>query len=224
MAQENTSATPYSADPMFQQYYDEILASMTPSTVEYTAPTVDEIASQISSYLRPAVDRQIENRRLQTAQQRAATDVDAASRGILPSTWVTDIKQRLMQSEAADVAAAESDYRAQLLQGVYNRQAAESDRAYQIAMFNAQMRQQAEADAYSRAGDMYNLYLQNKKSGPGKKDIDLDGDDTDGDDTIGLPLPEYLAYLKYLRAADAKKKTAASTRGGVLKPATAIVR
>lgn len=163
----DTANGAYGADPMFQQYYNEILASMTPQTIEYQAPTADEIAAQISSYLRPAVDQQIRNRQQSTLQQRAATDADAASRGILASTWVTDIKNRLMQSEAADVAAAESDYRAQLLQGVYNRQAQEADRAHQIAMFNAQMRQQAESDAYQRAGDMYNLYLQNKKSSGG---------------------------------------------------------
>lgn len=155
----------YDADPKFQEYYQQILAGMNPNTIEYQAPTADEIASQISEYLRPAVDQQIRSRREATAQQRAQTDADAASRGILSSTWVTDIKNRLKQSENADIAAAESDYRAQLLQGVYNRQAQEADRANQIAMFNAQMKQQAEADAYKRAGDMYNLYLSNKSRG-----------------------------------------------------------
>lgn len=178
MAKKATSA--YSADPVFQQYYDAILSSLNPETIEYEAPSADAIAEQISAYLRPAVDQQIADRRIATQQQRAATDADAASRGILSSTWVTDIKNRLMQSEAADVAAAESDYRAQLLQGVYNRQAAEADRANQIAMFNAQMRQQAESDAYKRAGDMYNLYLANKKSGSGGKHSSNGDDDGDG--------------------------------------------
>lgn len=182
----DTATGAYGADPMFQQYYNEILASMTPQTIEYQAPTADEIASQISAYLRPAVDQQIRNRQQSTLQQRAATDADAASRGILASTWVTDIKNRLMQSEAADVAAAESDYRSQLLQGVYNRQAAEADRANQIAMFNAQMRQQAEKDAYSRAGDMYNLYLQNKKSSGGGRD---------GSDSTDEDVDEYTKFL-----------------------------
>lgn len=167
MADEATT-NPYAADPQFQQYYQQILASMTPQTIDYQAPTADEIASQISAYLRPAVDQQIRNRQQSTLQQRAATDADAASRGILASTWVTDIKHRLHQQETADIAAAESDYRSQLLQGVFNRQAQEADRANQIAMFNAQMRQQAESDAYKRAGDMYNLYLQ-KKRGSGSK-------------------------------------------------------
>lgn len=167
MANEATTS-PYSADPEFQKYYEQIFASMTPQTIDYQAPSADEIAAQISEYLRPAVDQQIRNRQMSTRQQRAATDADAASRGILSSTWVTDIKNRLYQQETADIAAAESDYRSQLLQGVFNRQAQEADRANQIAMFNAQMRQQAEADAYNRAGDMYNLYLQ-KKRGSGSK-------------------------------------------------------
>lgn len=165
---DEVNTNPYAADPQFQQYYQQILASMTPQTIDYQAPTAAEIASQISAYLRPAVDQQIRNRQQSTLQQRAATDADAASRGILASTWVTDIKNRLHQQETADIAAAESDYRSQLLQGVFNRQAQEADRANQIAMFNAQMRQQAESDAYNRAGDMYNLYLQ-KKRGSGSK-------------------------------------------------------
>lgn len=186
----DTANGAYSADPMFQQYYNEILASMTPQTIDYQAPTADEIASQISAYLRPAVDQQIRNRQQSTLSQRAATDADAASRGILASTWVTDIKNRLMQSEAADVAAAESDYRAQLLQGVYNRQAQEADRANQIAMFNAQMRQQAESDAYQRAGDMYNLYLQNKKSSGGGG-----GGSGGTEESLGAEDDEYTKFL-----------------------------
>lgn len=157
----------YDADPVFQKYYEQILAGMNPNTIEYTAPTADEIAAQISEYLRPAVDQQIRSRQEATAQQRAATDADAAARGILSSTWVTDIKNRLKQSENADIAAAESNYRSQLLEGVFNRQAQEADRANQIAIFNAQMRAQAEKDAYQRAGDMYNLYLKKKASGGG---------------------------------------------------------
>lgn len=157
----------YNADPDFQRFYKQILAGMSPETIDYSSPTAQEIAAQISEYLRPATEQQIRNRQLATGRQRAQTDADAASRGILSSTWVTDIKNRLMQSESADIAAIESDYRSQLLQGVYNRQAQEADRALQIAMFNAQMRQQAEKDAYSRAGDMYNLYLQSKRRGSG---------------------------------------------------------
>ncbi len=52
----------YNADPVFQQYYEQILAGMNPNTIEYTAPTADEIAAQISEYLRPAVDQQIRSR------------------------------------------------------------------------------------------------------------------------------------------------------------------
>ena len=157
--------TPYGADPQFQAYYDAISSQIAPQTVDYTAPTIDEIAAQISGYLRPSTDAQIRSRQAATVKQRAATDADAASRGMLPSTWVTDYKNRLAQQENADIADIESAYRAQLLQGVASRQQEEADRAYQIAMFNAQMRQAAEESAYNRAGDMYQIYLNRKSHG-----------------------------------------------------------
>ena len=197
MAEETTQTGAYSADPQFQQYYNEILASMTPQTIDYTVPTADEIAAQISEYLRPSVDQQIRNRQNATRQQRAQTDADAASRGILASTWVTDIKNRLAQSENADIAAAESDYRSQLLQGVFNRQAQEADRANQIAMFNAQMRQQSEADAYKRAADMYNIYLQKRKgggSGGKKKEEEPSVEDNAPLPSITPPKPDLIWF------------------------------
>lgn len=194
----------YDADPVFQQYYEQILAGMNPNTIDYTAPTAEELAAQISEYLRPAVDQQIRSRQEATAQQRAATDADAAARGILSSTWVTDIKNRLKQSENADIAAAESNYRSQLLEGVFNRQAQEADRATQIAMFNAQMRQQAEKDAYQRAGDMYNLYLKKKSSGGGGAGSAAGADGAGGFDAND---PEYLQWLaqNYLKGRVSSK-------------------
>lgn len=210
---DEVNTNPYAADPQFQQYYQQILASMTPQTIDYQAPTADEIASQISAYLRPAVDQQIRNRQQSTLQQRAATDADAASRGILASTWVTDIKNRLHQQETADIAAAESDYRSQLLQGVFNRQAQEADRANQIAMFNAQMRQQAESDAYNRAGDMYNLYLQKKKGSGSAKQPEAQIQGTQGDaDPLNLRGFVYEAYLRAKKEADRIKSAALKPR------------
>lgn len=190
----------YDADPDFQRFYKQILEGMSPETIDYKAPTAEEIAAQISEYLRPAVDQQIRNRQLATGRQRAQTDADAASRGILASTWVTDIKNRLMQNESADIAAAESDYRSQLLQGVYNRQAQEADRALQIAMFNAQMKQDAEKEAYSRAGDMYNLWLKTRRGGGGGGGGGNGGSSGSGDNGAGGSDKEsaYLAYLREL--------------------------
>ena len=223
----DTATGAYSTDPMFQQYYNEILASMTPQTIDYQAPTADEIAAQISAYLRPAVDQQIRNRQQSTLQQRAATDADAASRGILSSTWVTDIKNRLMQSEAADVAAAESDYRAQLLQGVYNRQAQDADRALQIAQFNAQMRQQAEQDAYGRAADMYNIYLQNKKSGGSRPGSNSPGGDDGAGDNGLMTYEEFLRRQQELLKTGAEKvlknKLKPDLIGGLTRPGRPVL-
>ena len=183
------ATSPYGADPMFQEYYDAISAQLMPQTIEYTAPTVDEIASQISSYLRPSTDAQIKARQQATIKQRAATDADAASRGMLASTWVTDYKNRLSMQENSDIADIESAYRAQLLQGVAVRQQDEANRAYQIAMFNAQMKQAAEESAYGRAGDMYQIYLNNRGSGSGH------GSNNNGDATITDNFEELLKQV-----------------------------
>lgn len=171
MAEEKTIGAYGSADPKFQEYYDAIAAQLSPQTIEYTAPTLEEIAAQISGYLRPSTDAQIKARQQTTLRQRAATDVDAASRGMLSSTWVTDYKNRLGQQENADIADIENAYRAQLLQGVAARQQDEANRAYQIAMFNAQMRQAAENSAYQRAGDMYQIYRNGRVSARPPKEV-----------------------------------------------------
>ena len=101
-------------------YYNSILKSLgsskiLPDTITYealgyTMPTQTELSAQIAEYLRPQYDSDISSRKAQTTQNRAAIDIDAASRGMGASTWVTDAKTRQMNSEAADIANLESNY------------------------------------------------------------------------------------------------------------------
>ena len=111
-------------------YYSAILGQLgnsgvNPEKITYEAlgyemPTEVEIAQKISEYLRPNYDRAISSRRAQTTQNRAALDIDAASRGMGSSTWLTDAKNRQALAEAADIAGLESDYGTNLAQNVYN--------------------------------------------------------------------------------------------------------
>ena len=86
----------------------------------YNLPTTDkdEIKSYVESYLRTAYDQSIENRRKQTEADRAMIDLDAYSRGMGGSTWVTDAKQRLQDAEADDIAKMEANYQAGLNEAV----------------------------------------------------------------------------------------------------------
>ena len=124
---------------------------------EYKLPTTDkdEIKSYVESYLRTAYDQSIENRRKQTEADRAMIDLDAYSRGMGGSTWVTDAKQRLQDAEADDIAKMEANYQAGLNEAVLNQ--------YNQAVAQGLA---AQNNAYDLAKDLYSLG-QNAKAGVG---------------------------------------------------------
>ena len=123
----------------------------------YNLPTTDkdEIRSYVESYLRTAYDQSIENRRKQTEADRAMIDLDAYSRGMGSSTWVTDAKQRLQDAEADDIANMEANYQAGLNEAVLNQ--------YNQAVAQGLA---AQNNAYDLAKDLYSLG-QNAKAGVG---------------------------------------------------------
>ena len=123
----------------------------------YNLPTTDkdEIKSYVESYLRTAYDQSIENRRKQTEADRAMIDLDAYSRGMGGSTWVTDAKQRLQDAEADDIAKMEANYQAGLNEAVLNQ--------YNQAVAQGLA---AQNNAYDLAKDLYSLG-QNAKAGVG---------------------------------------------------------
>lgn len=96
-----------------------------------------ELANQIAAYLRPYTENAINARKQQTIKNRAAIDVDAASRGMGASTWVTDAKNRQAQAEAADIANLENTYLGNLNQSVFSADQAQRERAYNAAAQNA---------------------------------------------------------------------------------------
>jgi hypothetical protein len=96
-----------------------------------------ELANQIAAYLRPYTENAIRQRQQQTVANRAAIDVDAASRGMGASTWVTDAKNRQVKAEAADIANLENTYLGNLNQSVFSADQAQRERAYNAALQNA---------------------------------------------------------------------------------------
>lgn len=123
----------------------------------YKLPTTDkdEIRSYVESYLRSAYDQSIEDRRRQTEKNRAMIDLDAYSRGMGGSTWVTDAKQRLQDAEADDIVKMEANYQAGLNEAVLNQ--------YNQAVAQGLA---AQNNAYDLAKDLYSLG-QNARAGVG---------------------------------------------------------
>ena len=128
---------------------------------QYNTPTtnMDEIRASVESYMRNAYDQSIAERKKQTEEERAMIDLDAYSRGLGSSTWVTDAKQRLQDAEADDIAKMEANYQAGLSEAVLNQ-------------YNAAVAQglAAQDNAYALAAELYNLG-QNAKAGVGSASI-----------------------------------------------------
>lgn len=93
---------------------------ITPSKIEVEDQTQEGLAQQIAAYLRPYTENAIRQRQKQTVTDRAAADVDAASRGMIGSTWLSDAKNRMAAAEASDIAGIENEYMGNLLQQVFN--------------------------------------------------------------------------------------------------------
>lgn len=124
-----------------RKYYEDTLAG-------YNLPTVDKEAlqSEIAKYLRPAYDQAIANRKKATEENRALTDIDAYSRGMGASTWVTDAKNRMSGEEASDVSNMESNYAAALTQALLEQ--LNTNKAQELTAKN---------NAYTMALQLYNL-------------------------------------------------------------------
>lgn len=131
--------------------FGKMLNTFWPEDVTYDALSESEIKEQVAAWLRPGYDQAILNRQEQTKSYAAELDVDALSRGMGSSTYVTDAKSRLLKNEARDIASLEGDYGASLAQAVYERLDSEKDRELEVTLYNKDMEQNAYELAYSAA-------------------------------------------------------------------------
>lgn len=135
--------------------YNQALGILSPNHVSYSMPSYSSLMSENAGILRPQYDSAIAQRQRQTLENRSEIDVDAASRGMGRSTYVTDVKGRAMDKEAEDVARLESDYSAALAKAVqeqYDRHLANKLAADQ---FNAQAQLAAQNAAFNYASGLY---------------------------------------------------------------------
>ena len=148
-------------DAKLQSQYDTIHSQLQGSGA-YTPITLpeqslDSITEQLAQIYRPQIERAIAQRYGATKQQKAAIDVDAASRGMGTSTWVTDAKNRIMNAEAADVAGLESDYASQLAGDALTQYQNYLSDKLKLDQYNQQLRATMEGAAYDQAMQQYQL-------------------------------------------------------------------
>jgi murein DD-endopeptidase MepM/ murein hydrolase activator NlpD len=109
----------------FQGIYDSILASMGDDAT---------LKANLEAALRPMYDQSVEALRQKRIANNAAIDVDAASRGMGNSTWVTDAKLRQLRGESDQLASLNANYNNQLYSALLDAIKDRDDTAYNQAM------------------------------------------------------------------------------------------
>ena len=146
-------------DANLQTQYDNILSHLSDSgaytPLSMPEQTLDGITEQLAQIYRPQVERAIAQRYGATKQQKAAIDVDAASRGVGTSTWVTDAKNRIMNAEAADIAGLESDYISQLSGDALKQYQNYLGDKLKLDQYNQQLQAALGGAAYDQAMQQY---------------------------------------------------------------------
>lgn len=155
------------ANTVLNDYYSKIIKELPADTIERAVistpeQSVESISEQVRGYLQPQYDASVRQRQEQTKQNQAAIDVDAASRGMTPSTWVTDSKSRQLSAEASDIADLGSNYTSTLAEQVasryenyLNRKAGidevNAGNQIEVDKWNSQVKTALEELAYTRA-------------------------------------------------------------------------
>ena len=143
----------------FEDFYSATRAAYEPVQVEIEDFDREEKAAQLSGWLRPTYDQAIADRERRTDTARAELDADALSRNMGTSAYVTDVKGRMLDSEARDVATLEAQFGAEVQKYLLEMEQSHSERKTETDIFNAGEWNDAMQKAYDSAMTMYNNYL-----------------------------------------------------------------
>lgn len=182
----------------YQSIYGQLQGSGGYTPLSMPEQTLDSITEQLSNVLRPQYERAIAQRYGATKQQKASIDVDAASRGMGSSTWVTDAKNRIMNAEAADIAGMESDYASQLAGDALNQYNNYLGDKLALDKYNQGLLQALGDDAYNRAMQQLSAGLISPVSKGGRGGGNPSGGDNPLDEIGDIGIND--EYLKALRA------------------------
>lgn len=155
----------------YLEKYKQLQSALIAPTINYTPTSRDQYLADIQAALRPGYDLAIAQRQKQTDANKAELDVDAASRGMGASTWLSDVKDRQNRYESEDIATLESQYAAAQAQQLLN--ALQGEKANQLAadQFNASLLANRDATLLGLAGNFLSATKPGKTT---KKSTDYD--------------------------------------------------
>lgn len=153
-------------EDLVYSYANSLYSAANPQKVVYEAQSEAALREQIVSWLRPAYEQAIAQRKKLTEQYRAELDADAISRGMGGSTYVTDVKGRQSEAEAEDIAGYETDYAAQLAKHLSEALDTEKERALNADLTNSEREHEAYMQAYSAALTLFTAYKSASAGSP----------------------------------------------------------
>lgn len=151
----------------FNALYDKFYTKLNTNPIEYNPQSASTLKDSLARAMRPAYDKQVQQRRETAAANRAAIDADASARGMGSSTWVTDVKNRQRDAEAKDIAGINSDYNSALYSALLNRLNAQDELSLSAQQANASARQNAQGQALSLAQGLYDKIYGAASTGGG---------------------------------------------------------
>ena len=151
----------------YLEYYNSLMGQLRGegAAIGYDPMSEGRIKANLIQTMRPQLEQSIYQRQNATSRNRALIDADAAARGMGPSTWVTDAKGRLSDSEMADVSLMRSNYGAALAQQLGSRLAGERANKMAADQFNAGQNAAAQQQALGMAWNLYQQWLSEQKRG-----------------------------------------------------------
>lgn len=195
----------------YQAYYNSLLSQLTAASpkISYTEQPESKLKAGIQASLQPSLNQAIKARQAQTNTARASLDADAAARGMGASTWLTDAKSRLGNSEASDIMTLRGNYGSTLAQQLASQYAAERQQKLAADQFNAQQEAAAMPNALNMAWNLYQQWLneQNKaaensadRSGAGRSVNPSPNPPLDEDARRRAAIQAAIRQMKYERA------------------------
>ena len=173
------------AIPSLESLFSEMLKKYLPETVEFTPLDEATLSETIRNWIRPAYEQAIEARREQTGRINAELDADAWSRGMGQSTYLSDVKERQLNSESRDVDLLESDYASTLAGHLYDAMKEQQQMKIEVDQFNAEQINHAREQAMSAAQALYRTYLSQGSSYGGERASSAAADEAeDGRESI----------------------------------------
>jgi hypothetical protein len=141
----------------YNNLYDQIYAKL---KTTYNPQSLSAVKDELQQIMRPKLNQDIYDREQLAAQNRASIDTDAADRGMLASSYVTDVKNRQNDAAARDISNINANFNSAVLSALQSRRNQQEELQFQA-------NQAAQSAALGLTNQLYDPYYSGGGGGGG---------------------------------------------------------